>query len=82
MIEENNLQKNPIPIGLIGSAIEILAIIVKAFSERSGLKARVALLENTDITQGNQLVIAERERDELRETMRDLQKQITLLKNR
>ena len=76
-----NLQKSPILLDLIGSAVEVLTLIIEAIAKRTQLRARVQLLENTDITQGHQFVAAERERQELRETIQDLQRQMSEIKS-
>jgi hypothetical protein len=76
-----NLQKSPIPLDLIGSAVEVLTLIIEAIAKRTQLRARVQLLENTDITQAHQFVAAEREREELRETIQDLQRQMDEIKS-
>ena len=81
MSSKVNLKQSPIPLELIGSAIEVLKLIIEAASKRMMLKARVQLLENTDITQAHQFVAAERERQELRETIQDLQRQMDEIKS-
>lgn len=67
-----NLQKSPIPLDLIGSAVEVLKLIVEAASKRTMLKARVQFLENTDLTQAHQFVKVEERLDSLMEEVKML----------
>jgi hypothetical protein len=77
MSAQINLQKEPIPVGMIGSALEVLALIIQAVTKRQMLKARVDAMANADITQGRQLVVMEAEQAAIRQ---ELQHEVAMLR--